>query len=246
MRMPPESAPAPPGFDRWWRAWCSPEAVRDGLLLLMAFTSGYIDAVSFFGLGRVFTSVMTGNMVVLGYSLSQGQWSEVTRTLVALASYLSGVAAGTLALERGARRGVWPRSVTRACAVEGSALLAFAVIGVLTGRFEPGAATYALIALAAVAMGIQSTAARALNVSGVSTTYFTGTWTAFMEGVTRRLGARLRRRRGVAPRGELPPWRTLARQAATLGIYALGAVAGSEINVRWRLRAAAVPVAPIA
>ncbi|HLJ81034.1 MAG TPA: YoaK family protein, partial [Ktedonobacterales bacterium] len=206
---------------------------------------GYVDAVSYFGLGRVFTSVMTGNTVVLGVALSQGNWLDVARTLTALASYLVGVVIGTLVLERGEWKGIWPASVTVACLVELGALLAFAIVGVLTGSLTGGGVVYILIALAASAMGIQSASARVLNVSGVATTYFTGTWTALMEGVTRHLRVLAGRRTIAAPDRKLPSRQMLARQASVLCSYALAAIVGSASVIRWQLRAAALPVLPL-
>jgi uncharacterized membrane protein YoaK (UPF0700 family) len=41
-------------------------ATRNGLLLALAFAAGYIDALSYLGLSRVFTANMTGNTVLLG------------------------------------------------------------------------------------------------------------------------------------------------------------------------------------
>lgn len=249
MKNPGETADPGAVAGGFWRAPLTPERIRDALLALMAFTSGYVDAVSYFGLGRVFTSVMTGNTVVLGVALSQRNWLDVARTLTALASYLVGVAVGTLVVERGERgerQGIWPAAVTAACLVELGALLAFAVVGVLTGRLTEGSVVYVLIALAASAMGIQSVSARVLNVNGVATTYFTGTWTALMEGVTRRLRALAGRHTAAAPDRKLPSRQMLARQAAVLCSYALAAIVGSASVIRWQLRAAALPVVPIA
>lgn len=230
----------------FWRVPRSSEGTRDALLLLLAFTAGFVDAVSYFGLGRVFTSVMTGNTVVLGIALSQGNWLDVARTLTALAGFLVGVAIGTLVLERGERQGIWPVSVTRACLMELGMLLVFAVIGVVTGRLNAGGIIYVLVALAAIAMGIQSAAARVLNVSGVTTTYFTGTWAAFIEGLTRRLSALVGMRTVAGQDRKLPSRQALARQAAVLCTYAVAAVAGSASVVRWQLRATALPVVPLA
>jgi hypothetical protein len=42
---------------------------RNMLLVVLAFTSGFIDAISFLGLA-VFASVMTGNTVLLGLSIN--------------------------------------------------------------------------------------------------------------------------------------------------------------------------------
>jgi hypothetical protein len=39
--------------------------IRNGLLLALAFAAGYIDALGYLGLNRVFTANMTGNTVLL-------------------------------------------------------------------------------------------------------------------------------------------------------------------------------------
>ncbi len=41
-------------------------ALRNGLLLALAFAAGYIDALSYLGLGRVFTANMTGKSCLSG------------------------------------------------------------------------------------------------------------------------------------------------------------------------------------
>ncbi len=46
---------------------------------------------------------------------------------------------------------------------------------------------YGLIALSAVAMGIQSAAVRRLDVPGIVTTYITGTLTSLVSGLTSRI-----------------------------------------------------------
>ncbi len=39
-------------------------------LLILTFSTGLIDAVSFLGLGHVFTANMTGNIVFLGFAVA--------------------------------------------------------------------------------------------------------------------------------------------------------------------------------
>ena len=40
------------------------------MLLVLTVTTGLIDAVSYLGLGHVFTANMTGNIVLLGFGLA--------------------------------------------------------------------------------------------------------------------------------------------------------------------------------
>src|ERR1700687_3239708 len=61
--------------------------VRDALLLTLTAATGSVDAVSYLGLGRVFTANMTGNLVLLGIAIGQGQLPEALRSVVALVGF---------------------------------------------------------------------------------------------------------------------------------------------------------------
>src|SRR3989442_14814395 len=123
---------------------------------------------------------MAGNPVLLGLANGQGHgWADL-RSIVALAGFALGAALGARIVERGPKGGDWPPAVTRAIFLEGVILGIFAVTWHLPGVARSGSVVYALIALSAVAMGMQSAAIRHLNVPGVATTYITGTLTSFM------------------------------------------------------------------
>jgi uncharacterized membrane protein YoaK (UPF0700 family) len=217
----------------------SPAATRDALVLLLAFTAGCVDAVSYLGLGHIFTANMTGNTVLLGLSLGQAQWFAALRSAVALAGYLVGVAGGALLIDRAPRRGLWPPAVTTICACELLLLAALSVAGALLRVPTAGATVNLLIVLAAAAMGLQSVAVTALGIRGVTTTYITGTWTALMSGLVRELPAE---RTGTKP--EPPPGTGL--QAAVVGIYLLAAVVSGVAATLWHLTAFAVPTVVVA
>ena len=74
-------------------------------LLLLTFSTGLVDAVSYLGLGRVFTANMTGNIVLLGFGIAGSGGLPVVAPLVSLAAFLGGSAAGgVLAARTGDRR----------------------------------------------------------------------------------------------------------------------------------------------
>ena len=221
----------------------SPEATRDILLLLLAATSGYVDAVSYLGLGNVFTANMTGNTVLLGLDLAQARGLAALRSAVALAGFVAGVALGSAIVERERERGLWPARVTVACAIEGLVLLAFAIGGALAGATD-ARAVYLLIALSAIAMGVQSVAVRALGVAGVTTTYITGTWMSLASELTLRLCPT--RTAGTPGKQEVGPSRRVKLQAAVVGVYLLAAVAGGAAESAWRLAAILLPTAAVA
>jgi uncharacterized membrane protein YoaK (UPF0700 family) len=69
-------------------------------LLVLTFTTGLVDAVSFLGLGRVFTANMTGNVVLLGFGIAGSGGLPVLAPLVSLGSFLVGAAAGGVLADR--------------------------------------------------------------------------------------------------------------------------------------------------
>ena len=77
---------------------------RDSLLLALSFAAGYVDALSYLGLSRVFTANMTGNTVLLAIGLAQLDADAAVRSSVALAGFLGGAAAGAWIVERDRRR----------------------------------------------------------------------------------------------------------------------------------------------
>jgi uncharacterized membrane protein YoaK (UPF0700 family) len=197
--------------------------LRDSLLLLLAGAAGSLDAISYLGLGHVFTANMTGNTVLLGVALSQRDIPAVLRNAVALVGFGVGVALGTAIAGRGRPGGRWPRIVTVTLAVELAALLLYALIWHLVDTPSGGSAS-ALILLSAGAMGIQSEAVRCLKISGVSTTYITGTLTNLTASLVGWLRAATEEALPVsadAANARLP-----GLPAAVWGVYLLGAIAG--------------------
>ena len=219
----------------------SDATIRNFLVVVLAFTSGYIDAVSYLGLGSIFTSNMTGNTVLLGLALGQRKGLAALRSVIALVGYIGGVAAGSTIVDRDAKRVIWPFTVTVAIATEFLVLLAFTAGGFFAGSTPGDFTLYSLIALAAIAMGIQSTAVRVLGVSGVATTYITGTWTSLVCGLTGRLRSAAS---GRELKKNLPSGGT-GIQAAVVLVYILAAVAGGLLETTFFLDAALVPAVSV-
>ena len=81
----------------------TPEASSPLVVALfgLTFVTGVIDAVSFLGLGHVFTANMTGNVVLLGFALGGTADLSVGRSLAALCAFATGsVVGGRLTNER--------------------------------------------------------------------------------------------------------------------------------------------------
>jgi|SRR5208337_1969109 len=211
--------------------------VRDALVALLTFGVGSVDALSFLTLGGVFASFMSGNTVTLGVRIGQGNFPLALNSLTAILGYIGGVALGAnIAYPTGGPREVWPWAVTKTFAAEFLILLLFAIVGFVVGK-PGGNVVYVLILLASVPMGMQSVGVYRLGVSGVSTTYVTGTWTSFIIGLVT-----LRRS---------PSSRTVKQeestgfQAITLLVYVLGAATGGLAGTYFLLKAAIIPVVAI-
>ena len=164
------------------------------IAVLLTFASGASDVASFTRLGTVFTSVMTGNITVFGLSLARGSASLAMHTALAVAGYVTGVAAGTLIGRYHAARTAakpaanaageqWPAHMTLTLAAELTLLAGVLAGWEMTGSRPAGAAQYVILAVAACAMGIQSAAVVQLGLGNVSTTYLTGTLTGLVGAI---------------------------------------------------------------
>jgi uncharacterized membrane protein YoaK (UPF0700 family) len=146
-------------------------------LLVLTFTTGLIDGVSYLGLGRVFTANMTGNVVLLGFGVAGSGGLPVVAPLVSLGAFVLGSAAGGALVKRLDKR--HPALVARALAME-VVLVAAAAILAAVANVKPGDATaLVMIALLALAMGSRSTVVRRLGVPDLSTVVLTMTLSAF-------------------------------------------------------------------
>src|SRR3954469_12825678 len=63
-------------------------------LLVLTFSTGLVDAVSYLGLGRVFAANMTGNVVLLGFGIAGSSGLPVIAPLVSLMAFLAGAVIG--------------------------------------------------------------------------------------------------------------------------------------------------------
>jgi uncharacterized membrane protein YoaK (UPF0700 family) len=211
-------------------------ALRNALLLLLTNAAGYVDALSYLALGRVFTANMTGNTVLLGLGVIQADGEATLRAGLALLGFLAGGALGAWVVQRVPHQAVWPRGVTIALGLEWLLLAAMALVALPLpptpdpGTEAPGRASLvaALIVVSALAMGVQSAAARRLDVSGVATTFITGTLTTLTTMIA-----------------TVPPQVTRGRRLllAVWLLYVVGAMLGTAVVLNAPHLAFAAPVA---
>ena len=149
------------------------------VLLALTFVTGIVDAVSYLGLGHVFTANMTGNVVLLGFAVAGASGLSAPRSLLSLFAFLLGaVCAGRLSvLTLNTPRRRW---LVTAGALEAGLLLGAAVVstGSDTTTDAPSRPVYAVIALTAAAMGFRTMTVRQLAVLDMTTTVLTQTLAA--------------------------------------------------------------------
>jgi uncharacterized membrane protein YoaK (UPF0700 family) len=165
--------------------------LRQILVVTLAVVSGATDAIGLMTLGGAFTSVMTGNLVILGLSASAADGALAIASGGAIVAFCAGAALGArLAGSPQAGDRVWPRPVTVGLAVELAFMGAYAVGWWVSGGSPGPVAASAMLFATALALGIQSSTVQRFGVSGMSTTYLTGTLTTVVMRLATGRGVR--------------------------------------------------------
>jgi uncharacterized membrane protein YoaK (UPF0700 family) len=169
---------------------------------------------------------MTGNLVLLGIAIGQGQLAGSLRSVIAFAAFVLGVLVGVRLTAGIQATAVWPRSVTQALVAELGLLVALLAGWEIAGDRPAAVVLDILIALSAGAMGMQTAAARRLGVAGVTTTFVTGMLTNLVAE--------------FAAMGPDRSHRTI--WVATLACMVIGAAMAAAVFVVWRPGAPLVAV----
>jgi uncharacterized membrane protein YoaK (UPF0700 family) len=190
------------------------------LLLVLTVGTGLLDAVSFLKLGHVFVANMTGNVVFLGFAVAGASDVPVAVSLLALVAFLVGaLVGGRVGIRYGKHRG---RLLAGASAIEIVLVAAALLVAVQRGTTLDEAARNAIIALLAVAIGVQNAAARKVGVPDLTTTVLTLTLTG--------LAADSRWAGGTSPR-----W---SRRLLAVAAMLVGALIGGFLVLHISLAAA--------
>lgn len=193
---------------------------------------GFVDCFSFLTLGNVFAATMSGNTVLIAVNAGKGETSSALLHVYAIGVFVLGLLVSAGAIELGLRRG-FRRVLALALAIEAACLAALAVWGApllasgAAGTTEqPHWPLYALLALAAIAMGTQNTSLRMAGILSIFTTHVTGTLTRLAEQLVEALFAQSAE--------AMPDNLTQAGFSAGLWLaFLLGAVAASELLPLW-------------
>ena len=187
------------------------------LLLVLTGVTGLVDAVSYLKLGHVFVANMTGNVVFLGFAVADAADFSVSASLIATAAFLVGaLAGGAIGSSAGHHRA---RLLAIATSLQIALVGAALVTSIVALDLDAPLARHALIALLALAMGLQNATARRLGVPDLTTTVLTLTLTGLAADSTL-----------VGGRNPRPTWRLLATATMFLGA-AVGAVLVFHVGV---------------
>ncbi len=165
------------------------------VLLVLTLFSGVLDAVSYLGLGHVFTANMTGNVVVLGFAAAGASGFSAPACLTSLGAFLL----GALTAGRVSRQLPSWRLLILAISIE-SLVTATAAVVALTAAAEAagvvsGWPRFTIIALLAFGLGSRNATVRKLGIRDLPTTVLTMTLTglaadSFLAGGDNALASR--------------------------------------------------------
>lgn len=139
------------------------ESLQLGAVLALA--GGFMDAYSYMCRGHVFANAQTGNILLMGVHLSQGEWGDALHYLFPVMSFVVGLALADLfrLIRRGTERLHW-----RQMTVGLEALVLFGV------SFLPQQYNLLANCLTSLACGIQVESFRKIHGTGMATTMCIG------------------------------------------------------------------------
>jgi uncharacterized membrane protein YoaK (UPF0700 family) len=150
--------------------------IRDLLLVALTLSTGAVDAISWFGLDKVFSAFMTGNMVFVGFRAASADGPSVPRVLAALVAFAVGAAIAARIVGRTRAPGsTSPRGVTLTLGLALIAQAAFLALWIGVHAGPSSRAGDVLVGLSSLAMGMQTAAVFSLGVRAVFTTAATAT-----------------------------------------------------------------------
>lgn len=189
---------------------------------------GYVDCFGYLTLSQVYTAQMSGNTVLIAVHGGHGEPVSALVHAYTIGVFVVGLLVSAIGIELGLRRGM-RRVLALALTIETACLAAFALWGApLLQNHSIGTAEaphwpfFVLIALAAIAMGIQNTSLRMAGILAIFTTHVTGSLTRFSEQFVEY----------VLPRAGIRPGKALAQAVFSAGLwlaFLLGALLASEL-----------------
>jgi uncharacterized membrane protein YoaK (UPF0700 family) len=201
--------------------------IRDVLLVALTIATGSVEALSWLGLGKVFSAAMTGNMALLGFRVGGAEGPSALRLLAATVAFgIGAFLAARIVMRTRSSDGVWPRPATVSLACGLLVQAAFLVLWAAVSGQPSSGNSDVLVALSAAAMGMQTATIFSLGVRADFTTAATATLAVLV--------------------GDLAGWSQTRgerrRLAATLLALVAGAAVGGVLMDNARTWAAVFPV----
>ena len=144
-------------------------------LIGLTVVTGLVDAISFLGLGHIFTANMTGNVVFLGFAAAGAPGISAARSIAALCAFAGGSVCGGRLTSSRQRTPVAHMLI--ATYVETALLLIAASAATFAANDVSPAIAYAIVLSTALAMGLRNAVVRKLAVPDLTTTVLTMTIT---------------------------------------------------------------------
>ncbi len=227
------------------------------LAVSMAWAAGFVDVVSWLVLYHVYSSHMTGNTAGFADSIAESKWQDAFYHGWPILPFIAGLLYSAATTKIARRRG-FHSSFSVALITELVLLACFIVAGSrylgANGELQAPApwVAYAMLALPAAAMGMQTVTVTRINGLRVYTTYLTGSLSKFSEAAVdysfwfydrmrHRFPHRLRRVLRLSPRRK-----SVQHAALTAGLWTgffAGAVCGVFAEERFALLSLLAPMA---
>jgi len=167
-------------------------------LYMISATCGLVDAVCFLALGGVFAEMMTGNLLLMALSIGTGS------ALGQSARYIPAIVAFSLGALIGGRLLRGPQKLQErriGFAVEWAIIVAATVLTWITAPDAHNFAGHVVVAMLALAMGIQNAMVRVHGVPDLATNVMTVTFTGIIADSTPAGGTNRNWRRRVTSVG---------------------------------------------
>ena len=134
-----------------------------GIIMVLTFAGGFMDACSYLLRGEVFTTAQTGNLLLLGLNLSQGDFQMAIRYCIPLIAYTVGIG---LAEYMRSKHNNWFHWRQVSVIIE--------VIILIVVSFIPSGSNLIANALISLVAGIQTESFQKIHGKGIATTMCTG------------------------------------------------------------------------
>ena len=178
------------------------------LALLLALTGGFLDAYTYVTRGGVFANAQTGNIVLLGISVSKGAWHSALGYAVPIAAFAAGVLVAEQIRRWGGLRLHWRQAVL---------LIEVLILGFV--GCMPLTMNWAANSCVSFACALQVESFRKVHGNAFASTMCTGNLRSAMEMLFRYFDSRER----------MPLYKSLL-YAVVILIFAAGAALGNQMS----------------